>query len=107
MLAVIEDIFQVAVEYCVLALEMVGVVIIVWTAIKCVYELFRHEMKVRLDLAEGIAMALEFKLAGEVLRTTIVRDWTELGTLGAIIILRAAMTVLIHWEIKNEEAKLS
>lgn len=107
MLTFIEDIFQDIVTYCVLGLEMVGVLIIVWTAIKCIYELFKHDMKVRLDLAEGIAMALEFKLAGEVLRTTIVRDWTELGTLGAIIALRAAMTVLIHWEIKNEEAKLS
>ena len=62
---------------------------------------------VRLQLAQGIALALEFKLGGEVLRTVVVREWSELGILGAIIGLRAALTLLIHWEIKNEEEALS
>nr|MCR5515284.1 DUF1622 domain-containing protein [Lachnospira sp.] len=50
--------------------------------------------------------ALEFKLGGEVLRTVVVREWAELGILGAIILLRAALTFLIHWEIKNEKKEL-
>ena len=74
-----------------------------WTAIKCVYEMFKRDVNVRLDLAEGIATALEFKLAGEVLKTTIVSSWNELGTLAAIMLLRAAITVLLHWEVKNEK----
>jgi uncharacterized membrane protein len=60
---------------------------------------------IRLDLAEGIALALEFKLGGEVLRTVIVREWTELLILGAIIALRGALTLLIHWEISVEEKR--
>ena len=60
----------------------------------------------RLDLAEGIALALEFKMGGEVLRTVVVREWRELGILGAIIILRGLLTFLIHWEIKNEKEDL-
>ena len=60
---------------------------------------------VHLDLAEGIALALEFKLGGEVLRTVIVREWTELLILGAIIALRGALTLLIHWEISVEEKR--
>ena len=55
------------------------------------------------DLAQGIALALEFKMGGEVLRTVVVREWSELGILGAIIVLRAMLTFLIHWEIKNEK----
>ncbi|HIY52424.1 MAG TPA: DUF1622 domain-containing protein, partial [Candidatus Agathobaculum merdavium] len=39
----------------------------------------------------------------EILRTVIVREYREIGIVGAIILLRAALTVLIHWEIKNEE----
>ena len=54
----------------------------------------------------GIALALEFKMGGEVLRTVVVREWAELGILGAIIVLRGALTFLIHWEIKNEEKAL-
>ena len=42
-------------------------------------------------------------LGGEVLRTVVVREWSELGILGAIIVLRAMLTFLIHWEIKNEK----
>ena len=48
-------------------------------------------------------MALSFKLGGEILRTVVVRDMSEIMQVGAIIILRAALTFLIHWEIKNEE----
>ena len=66
----------------------------------------RQNPHVRLDLAQGIALALEFKLGGEVLRTVIVREQSELLTLGAVILLRGALTFLIHWEIKNEEARI-
>ncbi|MBP3729275.1 MAG: DUF1622 domain-containing protein, partial [Lachnospiraceae bacterium] len=38
--------------------------------------------------------------------TVVVREWSELMLLGAIIVLRAAITFLIHWEIKQEERKL-
>ena len=103
MLEVLEGVFRTVVEYCALGLEVVGVLIVMWTAIKCVYEMFKRDVNVRLDLAEGIATALEFKLAGEVLKTTIVSSWNELGTLAAIMLLRAAITVLLHWEVKNEK----
>ena len=60
----------------------------------------------RLYLAEGLAMALSFKLGGEILRTVVVRDMSEIMQVGAIIVLRAALTLLIHWEIKNEEKEI-
>jgi hypothetical protein len=36
----------------------------------------------------------------------VVREWGELLILGSIIILRAALTFLIHWEIENEKKEL-
>ena len=86
-------------------LEFIGVLVLVLGAVKAVIGYFSRDDHVRLALAQAIALSLEFKLGGEILRTTIVRDWSELGILGAIILLRAAMTLLIHWEIKNEEAR--
>ena len=65
----------------------------------------KKDPHIRLKLAQGIALALEFKLGGEVLHTVITRQWEELGILGAVIALRAALTVLLHWEIKNEESR--
>jgi uncharacterized membrane protein len=88
-------------------LEFVGVAILIVTALRCVISLVRRGDYVRLRLAEGIALALEFKLGAEVLRTVIVREWDEMLILGAVIALRGALTFLIHWEIKNEESRLT
>jgi uncharacterized membrane protein len=102
-----ESVFRSFVELSVMLLEFVGVVILLITTVKCVAGLLRRSNHVRLQLAEGIALALEFKLGGEVLRTVIAREWDELLILGAIIVLRGALTFLIHWEIKMEETKLN
>lgn len=102
----IEHIFTTFVQYSIILLEFIGVVIILVTAFKGLLSLIRKKSDIRLDLAKGIALALEFKLGSEVLRTTIVRDFQELLIAGAIVALRAVITFLIHWEIKNEEARL-
>lgn len=94
------------VETCTILMELFGIIVLVFTAIKCFVGWIRHDSQLRLNLAQGIAIALEFKMGGEVLRTVIVREWTELGILGAIILLRGLLTFLIHWEIKNEEEAL-
>jgi uncharacterized membrane protein len=86
-----------------LFIELIGVGVLLWSIIRALISLFCHKKKMRLELAEGIALALEFKMGGELLRTVIVRDWTELLILGAVIALRAALTFLIQWEIRLEK----
>ncbi len=102
----IEELFQIIVQCGVLLLECTGVITLLFTTVKTIWGCICRDPKVRLTLAKGIALALEFKLGGEVLRTVIVREWSELAILGAIILLRGALTFLIHWEIKTEEANL-
>lgn len=102
----LEALFQTIVRYGILLMEFIGVAVIIYTAIGSAIDLFRKSDYVRLELARGIAIALEFKLGGEVLRTTLVRDWKELGLVGAICALRAIITLLIHWEIKSEEGRV-
>ena len=106
MLHSIEEVFKLVVQYGVLVMECVGVVILLVTTAKSIWGCIKRDPHVRLTLAQGIALALEFKLGGEVLRTVIVRERSELIILGAIILLRGALTFLIHWEIKTEEAHL-
>ena len=86
--------------------EIFGVFVLVYTVLNSFYLWLRKNKAVRLDLAEGIAIALTFKMGGEVLRTVVVRTWSELGILGAIIVLRGLLTFLIQWEIKNEKQEL-
>ena len=99
---VISKYFDLIVEYLILLVEFVGIVILVYAIVSAVIGLFKRQQHVRLKLAEGIALSLEFKMGGELLRTVIVREWNELLILGAIILLRAALTFLIQWEIKIE-----
>ena len=101
----IEEVFGLIVNYAVLLCELAGVSVLIVTLIKSFIGWIRKKDDIRLYLAQGIALALEFKLGGEVLRTVIVREWNELMILGAIILLRGALTFLIHWEIKKEEEK--
>lgn len=100
----LHHIMEFLVEFFILVLEFMGLAVIIYTAFKAFYSWIKHDPKTRLDLAEGMAMALEFKLGSEILRTVTVREMSEIYLVGAIIILRAALTFLIHWEIKNEKA---
>jgi len=99
----IETVFTWIMRFGILAIELVGVAVLFWAVGRAVVECFHRERHVRLHLAEGIALSLEFKMGGELLRTVIVREWSELLILGAVILLRAALTFLIQWEIKNEK----
>ena len=99
----IHHIFTLVVQYCVLVIELIGVAILMWTVIKSIINVIKKKKHIRLELAEGIALALEFKIGGELLNTVIVRDWQELLILGAIVLIRAALTFLIQWEIKIEK----
>lgn len=83
--------------------ELVGVIIIIVAGIKGVIGYIRRDPSVRLQLAQGMALGLEFKLGSEILRTVVVRELTEVALVAAIIAVRAALTFLIHWEIRMEE----
>ena len=61
------------------------------------------DMEYAYDLAETLALSLEFKMAGEILKTVVSHTIEELSILGAVIVLRALLTFLIHWEIGNEK----
>lgn len=100
---ILEKIVNYAAQFGIALAELAGITVLLITAIKGMISYFKKDEHLRLELAQGIALALEFKLGGEVLRTVIVREWTELLILGAIIALRGVLTLLLHWEIKVEE----
>ena len=83
--------------------ELIGVVIIVVAGVRGVVQYIRRDPSVRLQLAQGMALGLEFKLGSEILRTVVVRELSEVALVAAIIAVRAALTFLIHWEIRIEE----
>ena len=102
----IEGIFRWIVQCGILLVELIGVGVLVFTVIRALVQMIKKDELVRLNLAEGIALALEFKMGGELLRTVIVREWQELLILGAVILLRAALTFLIQWEIRSHKKQM-
>ena len=61
----------------------------------------RTPCNVKSQFANGLALSLEFKMAAEILKTVLVRDLAELMVLAAVIVLRALLSLLIHFEMKD------
>ena len=103
-----ENVLHLVAELTIVTLELIGILIILIGAYKSIIRLFLnlrhtpHKTNIVISLGKALALALEFKMGAEIVKTVIVRDLKELGILAIVIIIRAALAVLIHWEMKNE-----
>ena len=86
----LEQLLTHVVDIAILVFEFVGVFVIIISGCRGIMDYVRHNPEIRLNLATGMALGLEFKLGSEILRTVIVRDLSEVATVAAIIALRAA-----------------
>lgn len=103
MLYEMETFLEALANYGILMFEYIGVLYIIKTGIVSLYMVIKRKNNKRIYLAKGLSMGLQFKLGSEILRTVLIREWTEIGIAGGIIVLRAALTLLIHWEITHKE----
>lgn len=62
---------------------------------------------VRLRLGRWLALALEFELAADILRTAVAPTWNEIGQLASIIVLRTALNFFLQQEIDKAAARES
>lgn len=97
-----EGLFRLIVSWGILILEFFGVTVLVVTAVLSMIKWLKREPDVRSNIAQGILLALAFKMGGEVLRTVIVEDTTEMFIIFGIILLRGLVAGLIYWEIGKE-----
>ena len=89
-------------------LELIGIIIIVVGScralirlLKCVIE--KKNFHVVIDLGKALSLALEFKMGAEIIKTVIIHNLEELAILGIVIIIRALLAFIIHWENRLEE----
>lgn len=66
-----------------------------------------HEAKedVRLRLGRWLALALEFLLAADILRTAVAPSWSEIGQLAAIAAIRTALNFFLQMEIDRSDQR--
>lgn len=106
----INNAIEIVLPYIISILEIMGIIIVAYSAIRAFYQYivntFRHKnYDLQYLFATGLVTALEFKMAAEILKTVLVREMSELVILGAIIVLRALVTILLKFEIRSSKLK--
>lgn len=102
----LEELIETYLPTIIALLEIMGIIVVVISSAGAFFRymtglLTRSEVDVKFALANGLAISLEFKMAAEILKTVLVRDLNELMVLGAVILLRALLSFLIHFEMKQ------
>lgn len=64
-----------------------------------------YKLELRLALGKTLAVALEFLLAADILRTAVAPTWEDIGKLAAIAALRTLLNYFLEKELKKEEVK--
>ena len=90
--------FRYVVEYAILGLEAIGVILILVAGVRALIHLFTDKEQSKRDMYDGITTALTFLLGSEVMRTIIAPGWAEIGMTCAILVMRAGIVLLVHWE---------
>lgn len=59
---------------------------------------------VRMGLARGLSLALEFQLAADIVGTAISPDWDQIGKLAAVAAIRTFLNFFLQRELAEEQA---
>ena len=101
-------------------LELMGVLIICFGAVRSIITYFRMQFKsskgrrlsdsqgagnVKVMLGTSLELGLEYKMAAEIIKTLLIRDMSEIWILASVIVLRAMLFALIHFEMRAEISK--
>ncbi len=62
---------------------------------------------IRLKLGRWLALALEFQLAADILKTAVAPTWDDVGKVAAIIVLRTMLNFFLAREIETAERQLA
>lgn len=89
-------------------LELIGIIIIIIGSCRALIHLIKSALKKSAfhnvsDLGKALSLALEFKMGAEIIKTVIIHNLGELAILGIVIIIRALLAFIIHWEIQLKE----
>ncbi len=109
----VELAFEAVVECSVLILEVIGVMVLLIGALRAAHAYaVQHKRRMQLDFASAMSVGLQFLLCGEIISTLVARDWKNILVIGVIMVIRAAVGFLLHWEsghlrheIEHEEGK--
>jgi uncharacterized membrane protein len=59
--------------------------------------------EIRLSLGRTLALALEFLLGADILKTAVAPTWNDIGQLAAIAVLRTGLNYFLERELKQAD----
>jgi uncharacterized membrane protein len=103
----LEELVILVISYLVPIVEACGAAVIMMGVIRTVVYHIKRRLNLdlnclsdlRLQLVESLIMGLEFQLAADVLKTAISPTWNQILVLGALIVLRVALSFLLEREL--------
>lgn len=92
-----------------LGIEAVSVAIILVAMLLAISRLAGQTLgrptgNVRMGLARGLSLALEFQLAADIVGTAISPDWDQIGKLAAVAAIRTFLNFFLQRELAEEQA---
>jgi len=109
---IFEQIFEQALEYIIISLEVIGVIVVVWGAIETIFIFFFHGLnhkhvlrieRLMLSMGENMVLGLDFFLASDIIATVRTPNFSSLGQLGALVIIRTVLSYFLQREIKSQK----
>ena len=94
------------------ALNIIGALITIWAIIISLAEFIKKEIlnraeviqlneAIRIKLGSYLVLALEFFIAGDIVKTIITPTWQSLGILGAIVVIRTILSYFLTKDLKK------
>ena len=93
-------------------LNIIGALITIWGIIISLFEFLKKEISgkidaiqlnetIRIKLGSYLVLALEFFIAGDIVKTIITPTWQSLGILGAIVVIRTILSYFLTKDLKK------
>jgi len=95
--------------------NMIGASVTVWGALISLFEFLKKEIlnrketiqlneAIRIKLGSYLVLAIEFFIAGDIVKTIITPTWQSLGMLGAIVVIRTILSYFLTKDLKKVQA---
>jgi len=93
-------------------LNIIGALITIWAIIISLVDFLKKEIferkdtvklneAIRIKLGSYLVLALEFFIAGDIVKTIITPTWQSLGILGAIVVIRTILSYFLTKDLKK------
>ena len=93
-------------------LNIIGALIIILGVVIALLEFIKKEITgrseamqlneaIRIRMGSYLVLALEFFIAGDIIKTIITPTWESLGILGAIVVIRTVLSYFLTKDLKK------